>query len=185
MRTTLKRGIGRGAAVNGNGRAVLPPAILTHVTRYRQPLPERRRFRAKVGRVFLWLVAFATMVALAAVGGAYLYYHQTVVGGLTAHSKDVKLAEKHLDIPPAGQPAIALVVGYDKRLGKERDIAGSRSDTIMLLRADPTTHSISMLSFPRDLTTQIWCGNKIIDTNRINSAYSDCGSKGTLDTIKH
>src|SRR5207302_5941117 len=96
MRTTLKRGIGRGAAVNGNGRAVLPPAILTQVTRYRQPLPERRSFRAKVGRVFLWLVAFAMMVALAALGGAYLYYHQTVVGGLTAHSKDVRLAEKHL-----------------------------------------------------------------------------------------
>ena len=27
MRTTLKRGIGRGAAVNGNGRAVLPPGV--------------------------------------------------------------------------------------------------------------------------------------------------------------
>ena len=65
MRTTLKRGIGRGAAVNGNGRAVLPPAILTQITRYRQPLPERRSFGAKVGRVFLWLVAFAMMIALA------------------------------------------------------------------------------------------------------------------------
>ncbi len=185
MRTTLKRGIGRGAAVTGNGRAVLPPAILTEVTRYRQPLPERPSFRAKVGRVFLGLVAFAMMVALAALGGAYLYYHQTVVGGLTAHSKDVKLAEKHLDIPAANQPAIALVVGYDKRLGKEAQTAGSRSDTIMLLRADPITHSIAMLSFPRDLTTQIWCGDKIIDNTRINAAYSECGSKGTLDTIKH
>jgi hypothetical protein len=32
MRTTLKRGIGRGAGVDGNGRAVLPPAATTPMT---------------------------------------------------------------------------------------------------------------------------------------------------------
>ena len=39
MRTTLKRGIGRGAAVEGNGRAVLPPGALSPITVYRQPEP--------------------------------------------------------------------------------------------------------------------------------------------------
>ncbi len=184
MRTTLKRGIGRGAAVNGNGRAVYPPAILAPVTRYRQPPRQSRGFWAKVGHVFVWLVALVLMVALAVLGGAYLYYHQSV-SALAAHSKDVKLASQHLDIPLPNQPGVALVVGYDKRKGKEAQIAGSRSDTIMLLRADPATHAISMLSFPRDLRAQIWCGDKVIDNNRINAAYSECGSKGTLDTVKH
>ena len=41
MRTTLKRGIGRGAAVNGNGRAVIPPGALSPVTLYRQPPPSK------------------------------------------------------------------------------------------------------------------------------------------------
>ena len=186
MRTTLKRGIGRGAIVNGNGRAVFPPAIIepATVTRYRQPPSPHRGFWAKAGRFFLWLIAVVVMIALASLGGAYLYYHQSI-SAVAAHSKDVKLASKHLDIPLPHQPAIALIVGYDKRLGKEGAYAGARSDTIMLLRADPITHSISMLSFPRDLQTQIWCGNKVIDNNRINAAYTECGSKGTLDTVKH
>src|SRR2546425_1078966 len=41
MRTTLKRGVGRGAELNGNGHAVFPPAAISAVTRYTQPLPER------------------------------------------------------------------------------------------------------------------------------------------------
>jgi hypothetical protein len=32
MRTTLKRGYGRAAETNGNGRAVLPPGVVTPVT---------------------------------------------------------------------------------------------------------------------------------------------------------
>jgi LCP family protein required for cell wall assembly len=185
MRTTLKRGIGRATAVNGNGQggAIVPPAVAP-VTRYQQPVPTRRGW-ARVGRVFLWLLALVVMAAGALGGGAYLYYHETVVGGLTAHSKDVKLASKKLDIPLPNQPAIALVVGYDKRMGADANISGSRSDTIMLLRVDPVSNSISMLSFPRDLTTQLWCGDKIVGNDRINGAYAACGSKGTLETVKH
>jgi LCP family protein required for cell wall assembly len=55
---------------------------------------------------------------------------------------------------------------------------------MMLLRADPVTKSISMLSFPRDLITTLWSGDRIVATDRINTAYSLCGSKGALDTVK-
>ena len=184
MRTTLKRGIGRAAAVNGNGngRATLPPATVAPVTRYLQPVPTRSGW-ARVGRFFVWLLALVVMVAAATAAGAYLYYHETVVGGLAAHSRDVKIASKKLDIPLPNQPAIALVVGSDMRLGDAAN--GSRSDTIMLLRVDPVSKSISMLSFPRDLTTQLWCGDKIVGNDRINGAYSACGPKGTLETVKH
>jgi LCP family protein required for cell wall assembly len=185
MRTTLKRGIGRATAVNGNGqaRAIAPPAAAP-VTRYQQPVPTRSGW-ARVGHFFFVLFALVVMVAGALAGGAYLYYHETVVGGLTAHSKDVKLASKKLDIALPNQPAIALVVGYDKRLGADANISGSRSDTIMLLRVDPVSNSISMLSFPRDLTVPLWCKDKIIGNDRINGAYSACGSTGTLETVKH
>ena len=70
MRTTLKRGIGRASAVNGNGRAVLPPTIAPPFTRYRQPEPERRSIAGLVGRIFLWLAAVALMVA-SGIGGGY------------------------------------------------------------------------------------------------------------------
>ena len=35
----MKRGVGRGAAHNGNGKSVFPPGTLSTVTRYRQPPP--------------------------------------------------------------------------------------------------------------------------------------------------
>jgi len=184
MRTTLKRGIGRATAVNGNGRAVLPPAIAPRVTRYAQPAFPRT-LKRRVARLLVGLLALAVMLALASAGGAYLYFHESIAA-VSAHSRDVKLASKHLKIPLPNQPAIALVVGYDKRLGKDAALGeSSRSDTVMLLRADPVTSSISMLSFPRDLTTQIWCGNKIVAVDRINTAYTQCGSRGTLDTVAH
>src|SRR6266536_1814095 len=179
MRTTLKRGIGRSAGANGNGHAVLPPAILSPVKRYTQPRAPRRRW-VLVAKLFFGFAALVALLALGSAGGAYLYYHQSVTA-VAAHSKDVKIAQKALHIPKANQPAIALVIGYDKRKG---DIDRGRSDTLMLLRADPTTKSISMLSFPRDLITPIWCGERQHLPDRINQAYALCGSKGVLDTVK-
>jgi LCP family protein required for cell wall assembly len=183
MRTTIKRGIGRSTgAANGNGHAVLPPAILSPVRRYVQP-PKRRSRWAFAGRFVLGLLALVLLLALGGTGGAYLYYHESVVQ-VSAHSKDVKLAQKRLDLPKPNQPAIALVVGYDHRYG---DIDRGRSDTLMLLRADPRqdADSISMLSFPRDLVVPLWCGQHQYLPDRINNAYTLCGAKGTLDTMKH
>jgi LCP family protein required for cell wall assembly len=93
-------------------------------------------------------------------------------------------AQKALDIPAANAPAIALIIGYDHRAGVESD-RPSLSDTIMLVRADPVTKSISLLSFPRDLDVPIYCGDTPSTVDRINSAYSRCGPKGTLLTVKH
>jgi LCP family protein required for cell wall assembly len=183
MRTTLKKGIGRGAAANGNGRAVLPPAVFAPVTRYRQPGRPARTVWARIGRVLLWLLALVVLVALGLAGGAYLYYNQSVAA-VAAHSKDVKAVAKHLDISLPGQPTIALVIGYDKRKGVEAAVTGQRSDTMMLLRADPATDAISMLSFPRDLTAEIRCPNAPVHVDRINAAYGECGSKGSVATVK-
>src|SRR5262245_16019069 len=180
MRTTIKRGIGRSAGANGNGHAVLPPSILSPIRRYVQPHKRRSRW-ALAGKFFLGLLALMLLLALGGTGGAYLYYHESVAQ-VSAHSKDVKLAEHRLDLPKPNQPAIALVLGYDHRYG---DGDRGRSDTMMLLRADPITDSISMLSFPRDLVVPLWCGQHQYLADRINNAYALCGSKGALDTVKH
>jgi LCP family protein required for cell wall assembly len=182
MRTTLKRGIGRGATLNGNGHAVVPPGTLTRVIRYRQPEPPRRTGLQLFRRIMLVALLTVLSAALGVAGGAYLYFHQTVAA-VRAHSTDVKIAQKELDVKLPGQAAIALVVGYDHRAGVESGLS-SRSDTIMLLRADPSTKSISMLSFPRDLYVGIHCPGQPIFHARINGAYAQCGSKGTLQTVK-
>ena len=182
MRTTLKRGIGRGAAVNGNGRAVLPPGALSPITIYRQPEPPPRSRWAFVRTALAW-AAIAVLVAVgSAAGGAYLWFHQSVAE-VVASTPDVKVAAKRLDIALPGQPATALVIGYDKRAGEGKGTQ-SRSDTVMLVRADPDTKSISMMSFPRDLFVQIHCPGRAPFGARINNAYATCGTKGTLETVR-
>jgi LCP family protein required for cell wall assembly len=142
-------------------------------------------------RVMIVTVFMLTSVALAIAGGAYLYAHQTVAA-LRAHTPEVVRASKALDIPLPNHAAIALIIGYDHRAGVESD-RPSLSDTLMLARADPVTKTISLLSFPRDLTVPIYCPRNKTDStgyvasgaDRINSAYSRCGPTGTVLTIKH
>ena len=123
------------------------------------------------------------VAAGSAAGGAYLWFHESVAE-VVASTPDVKVAAKRLDIALPGQPATALVVGYDKRAGELNKGHQSRSDTVMLVRADPETKSISLLSFPRDLFVEIHCPGKPTFSGRINGAYSECGTKGTLETVR-
>jgi len=175
--------MGRGAAMNGNGRAVFPPAVLTPVVRYEQPARRRSLLRV-VARVFLWLIVAVIVVATGLAGGAYLYFDEEVVAEVRAHSPEVRKAAKDLDILPAGEPAIALVVGYDKRaVGPDAALTG-RSDTVMLVRADPELKALSLLSFPRDLVVDIRCPGRAPIRDRINAAYSECGARGTLATVR-
>jgi LCP family protein required for cell wall assembly len=190
MRTTLKRGVGRGAAAHRNGNAVFPPGTVSAVTRYRQPPPPARTGLGFLRRLLLATLLSLTSLALAIAGGSYLYFHQSVAT-VRAHTPDVVKASKTLDVPVANKAAIALVIGYDHRAGVEAD-RPSLSDTLMLIRADPQTKTISLLSFPRDLDVPIYCGSTpsdsvghVVTTDRINSAYSRCGSKGTVLTVRH
>src|SRR6266516_2177513 len=102
MRTTLKRGIGRGAAFDGNGRLVLPPAARTPMTLYRQPERRRRTGLRLVGRIMLWLLVALLVVAAGLIGGTYLYLHEKVKA-LQAHDPELIRAEKGLELTEAGK----------------------------------------------------------------------------------
>ncbi len=183
MRLTLKRALGLSAAPGGGGSVVLPPDALSPVTVYEAPKPARSGGMGVVGRVLGIVAAGVLMLAVSLVGGVYLWLHESVAA-VSAHSADVKAAQTTLDgVPPADKAAIALVIGYDRRHG-EAEGTLSRSDTLMLLRADPQTDSISMLSFPRDLVVEVRCPGSVF-TAKINAAYSTCGAKGALDTVRN
>src|SRR3954465_6480811 len=99
MKTTLKRGYGRGADLNGhgrngNGRATPPRPAVTH---YRQPPPPKRGAIALVRRILVGTLLLVVLLAGGLAGGAYLYYHQSVAA-VRAHTPDVKKAAKQLDI---------------------------------------------------------------------------------------
>jgi LCP family protein required for cell wall assembly len=191
MRTTLKRGIGQAAGQNGNGHSGVPP-LFGPVTRYRQPEPPRRSVVGLILRGFGWLVLVLAVIGAGIGGGAYLYYHETI-NAVAAHTKQLIGVEKTkgaLQVPQASQPAIALIAGYDKRGAPSgpNPYAGSNSDTLMLLRADPQNNTLSLLSFPRDLYINIYCHGNTVDTqDRINSAWGHCanGPGASLDTMEH
>jgi LCP family protein required for cell wall assembly len=180
VRTTLKRGIGRLAAGNGNGRAVLPPGALSPVTRYQQPEKRRGAWRT-VGRIVFIVVALLVAVVAGVAGGGFIYTDENA-HALAPRSVQTAKAAKSLNIPSAGQPANALLIGYDHR--PSDGSAPSRSDTVMLLRADPSSNTISLLSFPRDLIVNGSCPDGRSYVGRINEAYSYCGPAGTLETVR-
>jgi LCP family protein required for cell wall assembly len=175
--------MGRSVSVNGNGRAVLPPGAIAPITVYRQPVPERGRAWGIAARVFLWAIAACLMAAGGVAGGTYLYVEREIAEKTGATSPSLIEAEKTLDVVAPGEPTIALVLGYDKRQGREASQTGL-SDTLMLVRVDPDERTISMLSFPRDLRVDIHCGGGNIFPGRINTAYSLCGAKGSLFTVR-
>lgn len=62
----------------------------------------------------------------------------------------------------------------------DREEMGERSDTIMVLRVDPSSKRVAILSFPRDLYVEI-AGNG--NMSRINSAYQRNEPQRLADTI--
>jgi LCP family protein required for cell wall assembly len=185
VRTTLKRGYGRTAAANGNGsdRTTLPPDALSAITLYEaEPPPPKSRWR-KIGKGFAFLLLVLVMLGVGFGGGVYLWLHESVAA-INDTTKEGKIAEEHLKAPLPHHAVIALVLGYDHRAGEGN--APSRSDSMMLLRLDPTTHTISMLSLPRDLAVTIECPKNTgiaPYTDKINAAYSRCGPVGSLLTV--
>ncbi len=172
--------MGRVAVVNGGGRAVLPPGVLSPVQRYQQPERKRSVVRT-VGRILFILLASCVAVVAGIAGGAYLYADENAAA-FSSLSVRTARAAKILNHPIPGQAANALLIGYDHR--PEDGSFPGRSDTVMLMRADPDTNSITLLSFPRDLNVEVRCPNGGASIGKINSAYAFCGPAGTLETVR-
>src|SRR5947199_3871372 len=174
--------MGRGAADNGNVRAVYQPGVHTPMKRYRQPPPRRRNAWQLVRTVVFWVVLASLIVASGVAGAAYLKTHQ-FLNAIAPKTKADRAAAKRLDLAIPGQPTIALVIGTDRRKGFQSDLTGC-SDTLSLVRAHPGTNYLSMLSFPRDLIVTVKCPGHPDVRDRINSAFSECGALGSVETVR-
>ena len=91
---------------------------------------------------------------------------------------EVQAAKPQLAKALAGRPVNIMIIGSDRRAGQP-DV-GARSDTLMVVRLDPQTGSISMLSVPRDLMVTI----PGYGPNKINAAYSFGGARLSLEVVK-
>ena len=159
MRTTLKRGVGRAAGLNGtNGHAVFPPAAASPVVRYRQPpaagasaVGPRRTDPARRAAAVLALglgdrgrrLPLVPRVGLAAAG---------------ALPGREDRARRQLNVSAArARRRSRSSLGYDQR-------AGAAFTSQLALRhgdADPRRpghrRRSSLLSIPRDLGVPIYC----------------------------
>ena len=179
MKTTLKRGVGRSANGNGNGHSVFPPGPISTITRYRAAAaaaapahaprpahPDRDAARRCSRSARPWPAA------------SYLYVHQTVDDlrphgegqGADRDAEGARRSRRGTSPPSRSSSATTRASATTP--------TRSRSDTLMLIRADPATKSISMLSFPRDLGVHVYCPGATPVYDRINSAYARCGIEG-------
>jgi LCP family protein required for cell wall assembly len=152
------------------------------MTRYRQPDPPRRGAWHVVGTVLLWTILVAIILGGAFAGAGYLWAHHGVTA-ISPKTRSEIAAAKRLDLADPGQPTIALVIGTDRRKGFQAELTG-RSDTLILVRADPDKQSLSLLSFPRDLLVTVKCPGHPDVRERINYAYSECGAAGSVETVR-
>jgi len=101
---------------------------------------------------------------------------------------DVLAGHSELDLGPgvlaeadAGKPQTVMLIGSDRRAKTARDGGGgARSDTIILVRLDPSKKATALVSLPRDLLVTIPGHGR----DKINAAYSIGGAKLTLATVK-
>ena len=187
MRTTLKGKFRRslatapsgseGESVGDTDSRIGPLSKLQHYQGRK-----RRSFRT-AGKGMLWLVASVLVATGGLAGGVWLFLEDSIEA-VRPSSEDVieaksELVEVTADDPTA--PAVALVIGYDAREGFTK----SRSDTVMLLRVDPARNTMTVLSFPRDLSVfHPGCKKRREWVGKINEAYFECGAVGTLRTVQ-
>jgi LCP family protein required for cell wall assembly len=115
--------------------------------------------------VLRW-IGLVAVAAVATAAGFSLGWLQKTVAQVEANDPiTVNLTKRELQGVTAGGAVNILVLGSDRRenLGDK-----GRSDTMMLVRLDPNTKLISMLSVPRDL----WVDIPGYGQERINVAYT-------------
>jgi polyisoprenyl-teichoic acid--peptidoglycan teichoic acid transferase len=113
----------------------------------------------------------------------------TAVAGLLQFKQlaadiSVTPALKHAKVTIAnpGNPQTLLLIGSDHRAGTPWKTANT--DTMMLVRLDPSSTTINLLSIPRDLRVQIPQGG-VQAPGKLNSAYSIGGPNLLVRILSH
>jgi len=166
---------------------LLPPTTSDEPRQAPTPQPRPRRGRRSWKQRTILGVGIVTVVAIAAAVAA--------VGYGIFRFNQINKEKLSLTKVGASEPQNFLIVGSDSRdsvdksdpdykafKGGSEATGGQRSDTIIVMRVDPKTHSVDMVSLPRDLWVPI-AGTG--ESQRINTAYSmSNGRQRLIDTIQ-
>jgi len=82
-----------------------------------------------------------------------------------------------------GSDMILLVMGVDKNQNSDQmPFSGTRTDTLMMVRVNPESHTVSAVSVPRDSKVYIGEGSRV---DKINAAFAYGGADLTVKTVEH
>lgn len=132
---------------------------------------------------YWWRFLLATLVIVISFAGAtsasVINIFNDIASDLTPTAG--KKYPDWITVDSNGGPQTIAIIGSDARTGGGMpDDDPGRSDTTILLRLDPDTGQIAMLSIPRDLKVDI----PGYGTDKFNAAYSYGGMPLTIKTIK-
>ena len=142
-----------------------------------KPRPPRRRRRW--GR---WVTAgLASVLVLAIAWGAlgFLSFSRGVGKANDRLPRDVRRQLAKDSGSPLSEPTTTLVIGTDGGRAPGRE-GSNRSDSLMLVRTDPSKHRVSYLSIPRDLRVEI----PGYGSAKVNAANQYGGPALTLEAVR-
>jgi polyisoprenyl-teichoic acid--peptidoglycan teichoic acid transferase len=133
-------------------------------------------------RGMLWRFALGALIVVAftatttAVAGLLQFKQFAADLSLSPVIKDAQVT-----VADPGNPQTLLLIGSDHRAGTPFSTANT--DTMMLVRLDPNSSTINVLSIPRDLKVQI-PGRGGVYSAKINSTYSVGGPNLLIRVLK-
>ncbi len=130
-------------------------------------------------RGMLWRFALGAVIVIAFTATA------TAVAGLlqfkqiaTEIGVSPAIQNAQVTVADPGNPQTLLLIGSDHRIGEP--FSAANTDTMMLVRMDPKSSTINVLSIPRDLKVDI-PGH---GTSKINATYSDGGPNLLIKVLR-
>ncbi len=136
-----------------------------------------QRYKGKRKRVLRWVLGIFALLLVA--GGAYAFnvyesFHKNFAKMQVTHMTDKRTKEVSLK---QVDPVSILLLGVDERKGDK-----GRSDTMIVLTANPQTKDIKMVSIPRDTYTEI-VGHGTED--KLNHAYAFGGIQMATASVEN
>lgn len=129
-------------------------------------------------------VVCVLLAALVGVGVAAAVWYTNINNELTKGSKtddELNAIEEQLTATPTktfDEPFYMMLIGSDAR--EDSDEEGQRSDTNIVVRIDPTTNTVTLISIPRDTMIELDDYGVV----KFNAAYAYDGTAGAIREAK-
>lgn len=122
--------------------------------------------------IIIWSIVAAIVVLSIAAAALYSFLNMSF-------SDDDLKARQELSATSFDEPFYMVLIGTDTREGSSYKLEDGRSDSCVVVRIDPITFTVTMISVPRD--TKITNNGY---TKKFNACYAEGGVTSTIKEIK-